>query len=69
MIIQNELGSMMEKNKINAHNNTHYNAHNRDGYWCVICGRFLVRDEDGLIAHDDLPHPEDMVFNDDQNPQ
>ena len=28
-----------------------------DGYYCVVCGRFLLADEDGLIIHDDIPHP------------
>lgn len=33
------------------------------GYWCVVCGRFLVADDMGVIVHDDVPHPEAMTFN------
>lgn len=29
-----------------------------DGYWCVICGRYLQTDANGVIVHDNLPHPE-----------
>ena len=39
-----------------------------DGYWCVICGKFLPSN-DGVIVHDDLPHPETMNFDDEENPQ
>jgi len=42
---------------------------NEDGYWCVICGKFLQATEDGVIVHDDLPHPITMSFNDEENPQ
>ena len=31
------------------------------GYWCVICGRYL-RADDGVIVHDDIPHPLSMTF-------
>ena len=31
------------------------------GYWCVICGRYLPSD-DGVIVHDDVPHPVSMTF-------
>jgi hypothetical protein len=41
---------------------------NEDGYWCVVCGRFL-QSNDGVVVHDDLPHPETMDFNDEENPQ
>ena len=37
--------------------------------WCVVCGRFLVADEDGIIVHDPVPHPDGMAFDDDENPQ
>lgn len=40
-----------------------------DGYWCVVCGRFLPADEDGLIVHDAIPHPENMNFDDEEIPQ
>jgi hypothetical protein len=39
-----------------------------DGYYCVICGRYLEADEDGVIVHDDVVHP-DMDFADEENPQ
>ncbi len=40
-----------------------------DGYWCVVCGRFLTADTDGVIVHDDIPHPADMAFDDAEFPQ
>jgi hypothetical protein len=39
------------------------------GYWCVICGRFLPADDFGVIVHDDLPHPREMTFDEQENPQ
>lgn len=39
-----------------------------EGYYCVVCGRFLPADEDGVIVHDDVPHP-DMDFGDEEKPQ
>ncbi len=39
-----------------------------DGYWCVVCGRYLHADEDGVIVHDDVPHP-DMTFDEEEKPQ
>ena len=39
-----------------------------EGYYCVVCGRFLL-EEDGLIVHDDVPHPVDMTFDEEENPQ
>ena len=39
------------------------------GYWCVVCGRYLPADEDGVIVHDSVPHPEDMTFNEEDRPQ
>lgn len=39
------------------------------GYWCVVCGRFLAADEDGLIIHDDVPHPKTMTFDEEERPQ
>ena len=41
---------------------------NADGYWCVICQRFIDADEDGLIVHDDIPHG-DMTFDEESRPQ
>lgn len=38
------------------------------GYWCMVCGRFLP-EADGVIVHDDLPHPETMTFDEEANPQ
>lgn len=38
------------------------------GYWCVVCGRFLPSDE-GVIVHDNIPHPDTMTFDDDSQPQ
>lgn len=37
------------------------NAH---GYWCVICGRRIIPDDDGVILHDEVRHPEIMRFDD-----
>lgn len=39
------------------------------GYWCVVCGRFLTADEDGVIVHDDVPHPDGMTFDEEERPQ
>lgn len=39
------------------------------GYYCVICGKFLPADEHGVIVHDDVPHPVDMDFGDEEKPQ
>lgn len=39
------------------------------GYWCVVCGRHLTADEDGVIVHDDVPHPENMTFDEEEVPQ
>ena len=38
------------------------------GYWCVVCGRYLP-DDDGVIVHDDVPHPKEMAFDDEEKPQ
>lgn len=40
-----------------------------EGYWCVVCGRFLPSDGLGVIVHDDVPHPESMRFDDEDQPQ
>ena len=39
-----------------------------EGYYCVVCGKFLP-EEDGVIVHDDVPHPVDMDFGDEEKPQ
>ena len=39
-----------------------------NGYWCVVCGKFLPL-IDGVIVHLDVPHPENMDFNDEENEQ
>lgn len=39
-----------------------------DGYYCVVCGRYLEANEDGVIVHDDIPHPE-MDFTEEEKPQ
>jgi hypothetical protein len=41
----------------------------KQGYYCVVCGRFLPADEHGVIVHDDIPHPPDMTFDEQENPQ
>ena len=40
-----------------------------DGYHCVICGRFLLADEYGVILHDDIEHLPEMTFDDEEKPQ
>ena len=40
-----------------------------DGYYCVICQRYLEADEYGVIVHDNVPHPENMTFDDEEHPQ
>jgi hypothetical protein len=37
-------------------------------YWCVICQRLLPNDE-GVIVHDDVPHPDEMAFDEEDRPQ
>jgi len=39
-----------------------------DGYYCVACGRFLPA-IDGVIVHDDIEHPIEMDFGDEEKPQ
>ena len=40
-----------------------------DGYWCVVCGRHLPADESGVIVHDEVPHPADMTFDEEEQLQ
>jgi hypothetical protein len=44
-------------------------GNNMTGYYCVVCGKFLPADEHGVIVHDDVPHPVDMDFGDEEKPQ
>lgn len=39
-----------------------------DGYWCVVCQRFIEADEYGVIVHDDIDHG-DMTFDEESRPQ
>jgi len=39
------------------------------GYWCVVCGQHLPADKDGVIVHNDVPHPENMTFDEEERPQ
>ncbi len=39
------------------------------GYWCVVCGRWLAADTWGVIVHDAVEHPADMRFDDEERPQ
>ena len=41
----------------------------KQGYHCVICGRFLPANEYGVIIHDDIEHPQEMDFGDEEKPQ
>jgi len=47
-------------------------------YWCLWCGRMLVgepvSDEDGelsgyVFVHDDVYHPEDATYDEEERPQ
>lgn len=40
----------------------------QNGYWCVVCGRFLPARK-GVIVHDNIPHPPMMTFDDEERPQ
>lgn len=42
---------------------------NDEGYACVVCGRLIVPDETGVMVHDEIPHPINMLFNDEEQPQ
>lgn len=43
--------------------------HMTEGYYCIVCGRFLLANEFGVIVHDDISHPHEMAFDDEENPQ
>jgi hypothetical protein len=55
--------------RTNAQMRLEQGAKMTDGYWCVVCGRFLEADDDGVIVHDAVEHPIDMTFNDEENAQ
>ena len=38
------------------------------GYYCVVCGKYIEAVDD-VIVHDDIPHPVDMAFDEEKNPQ
>ena len=40
-----------------------------DGFWCLWCGRYLEADDDGLIVHDDVEHPPNTTFDEEDRPQ
>ena len=40
-----------------------------DGYYCVVCGRYIEANDNGVIVHDDIPHPPEMDFADEEKPQ
>lgn len=35
------------------------------GYWCVVCMRFVPRENDGVLIHDDIEHPTTMTYDED----
>ena len=37
-------------------------------YWCVVCNKALPV-VDGVVVHDDVPHPESMDFAEERIPQ
>ena len=39
-----------------------------EGYYCVVCGKYIEAVDD-VIVHDDIPHPVDMAFDEEENPQ
>jgi len=43
-------------------------------YWCIYCGRMLTGepvDEDGdvVFVHDEVPHPVDATYDEEERPQ
>jgi hypothetical protein len=57
--------------KMRGHTKTERKSkgNNMTGYYCVVCGKFLPADEHGVIVHEDVPHPVDMDFGDEEKPQ
>ena len=43
-------------------------TNDQSGYWCVVCGRYLPAVE-GVIEHDQVPHPDNMTFDEEAHPQ
>ena len=41
----------------------------KDNYCCVVCNKLLEVDDDGIIVHDPIPHPIEMTFDEEDNPQ
>ena len=41
---------------------------NPEAYYCVVCGRALPV-KDGVVVHDDVPHPVEMPFDEEEKPQ
>jgi hypothetical protein len=37
-------------------------------YWCIFCGRALA-EVDGVIVHDNVPHPVDEAFDEEEKTQ
>lgn len=43
-----------------------------ESYWCVVCGREIIPkifENGNVYVHDDIPHPENMTFDEDERPQ
>lgn len=41
-------------------------------YWCVICGpclRDLISENQHLTVHNDVPHPQDLTYDEEEFPQ
>ncbi len=41
----------------------------KDNYYCVVCKKLLEADEYGVVVHDPIPHPIEMTFDEEDNPQ
>lgn len=39
-----------------------------NGYYCLACNKFLP-EVDGVIVHDNVPHPPELTFDEMENPQ
>ena len=39
-----------------------------EGYYCVVCGKYIEAVDD-VIVHDDILHPVEMAFDEEGNPQ
>ena len=48
--------------------NTFQNGNSSEAYACLWCGRELPVDG-GVVVHDEVPHPEDATFDEDDHPQ